>query len=148
MDDREFSSPVCYLDYDSERPGPSELAPLCERCKGVVAGLDLVYKSTTGRNYTDVKIFEATIELATISGSSCFLCHRFFRNVADFPQVMAKLNGGASVTVEYFYRISSGYNFILLYFHGDRTPLSNLTILNYSSGEYCLPSYHPDLSLN
>jgi hypothetical protein len=56
---------------------------------------------------------------------------------------MAKLNSGASVTVEYFARRSSGDSFILLYFHGDRTPLSNLKILHRSSGEYCLPSYHP-----
>ena len=143
MDDREFSSPVCYLDSDNEQPVASGLAPLCERCKVVVARFDSNYECTMDRKYADVKIFEATIELATISMPACFLCRRFFKNVADFPQVMAKLKGGASVIVEYFYqRKSSRNSFILLFFRGNRTPLSNFTILDQSSGNYYSSSSH------
>jgi hypothetical protein len=148
MDDREFSSPVCYLDYDNEQPVASELAPLCERCKGVIAGFNSDYKSISARNYADVKIFESTIDLATISKPPCFLCRRFFRNVADFPQETAKLNGGASVILEYFHRRSISDDFLVLRFHGDRTPLSNLAILDNKSGKYCHPGYYPYLSLS
>jgi hypothetical protein len=144
MDDREFSSPVCYLDYDGKPRGPSEPAPLCEICKVVGARFDSNYECTMGRKDTHVKIFEATIELATISKPACFLCRRFFKNVANFPQVMAKLEGGASVTVEYFYqRKSSRNSFILLRFRGNPTPLCNFTILDESSGDYYSFSYHP-----
>jgi hypothetical protein len=141
MDDREFSSPVCYLDYDNEQSDPSEPAPLCERCKGFVAGFNSSWQSSNRGTYSDVKICEATIELETISKPKCFLCRRFFKNVADFPQEMTKLNNGASVTVDYFYRIAAGHKFILLYFQGPkpqnnrpRRHLSSLTVLDHSSG--------------
>jgi hypothetical protein len=141
MDDREFSSPVCYLDYDGKLPVTSEPA-LCKRCKGVVAGFDLVCDGMVGRDYDEVKIFESTIGLSAISKPICFLCSRFFKNVADFPQEMSKLNTGASVTVDYFYRISSGDKFIIVYFRGNPTPLSSLKILDHASGKHYLSCYH------
>jgi hypothetical protein len=139
MNDREFSSPVCYLDYDNEQLVASEPARLCERCKGVVAGLNSVNKGVADHaKYDSVKIFESTINLATISKPACFLCSRFFRHVANSPQQMAKLNDGASVAVEYRSMRLAGDTFILLFVQGDLVPVSKLTILYRSSGEYCL----------
>ena len=137
MDDREFSSPVCYLDYDNERPVTSDPA-LCAKCKNVIAGFDSVGGNFQGHLWAKEKFFETTIDLSTISVPACFLCHLFFKHVPNFPEEFRKLNTGSSVFVEYIRRVHRGAHSILLNFRGDQRTLCNLRIIGSIAVMCCL----------
>jgi len=137
MDDREFSSPVCYLDYDNERPVTPDPA-LCAKCKNVIAGFDSVGGNFQGHLWAKEKFFETTIDLSTISVPACFLCHLFFKHVPNFPEEFRKLNTGSSVFVEYIRRVHRGAHSILLNFRGDQRTLCNLRIIGSIAVMCCL----------
>jgi hypothetical protein len=139
MDDREFSSPVCYLDYDNEQlvtPDPA----LCAKCKRVMAGFDSVGENFEGHTWAKEKFFESTIDLSTISTPACFLCHLFFKHVPNFPEEFRKLNTGSSVFVEYIRKVDRGAHSILLNLRGDERTLCNLRIIGSVTVMCCLMS--------
>jgi hypothetical protein len=136
MDDREFSSPVCYLDYDNEQPVTLDPV-LCAKCKRVMAGFDSVGENFEGHTWAKEKFFESTIDLSTISAPACFLCHLFFKHLPNFPEEFRKLNTGSSVFVEYIRRVDRGAHSILLNFRGDERTLCNLRIIGSVTVMYC-----------
>ncbi len=53
MDDREFSSPVCYLDYDHEIPAAEPFQPnFCIACRAFISSL---YTASTRKNEASLK---------------------------------------------------------------------------------------------
>jgi hypothetical protein len=92
MDDREFSSQVCYLNFDDNIQPASSESGRCNRCNEVVAACEAAY---TGAKIDEI-FYETTDFLEPWANPGCALCQLFLGVLPSKEVQSLRQYGGSS----------------------------------------------------